>query len=152
MFICFPAGGLGMSITIGIVDVLFVQAKTQGSVSASVDLALGLCLLALGALVATERRPPAHARPGGQGPELVGSDAGQPRVGLAFVIGALAGTPGASYILRLTQLVQSKRPGRSAGGRRAPVLPDPVLADARAVTERALVSVAIWSVSCRGGT
>ena len=32
MFICFLAGGLGMSITIGIVDVLFVQAdavKTQ---------------------------------------------------------------------------------------------------------------------------
>jgi hypothetical protein len=26
MFICFLAGGLGMSITIGIVDVLFVQA------------------------------------------------------------------------------------------------------------------------------
>jgi hypothetical protein len=40
MFICFLAGGLGMSITIGIVDVLFVQAdavKTQGSVSASVS-------------------------------------------------------------------------------------------------------------------
>jgi hypothetical protein len=41
MFICFLAGGLGMSITIGIVDVLLLQAKTQGSVSASVDLALG---------------------------------------------------------------------------------------------------------------
>ena len=34
MFICFLAGGLAMSITIGIVDVLFVQAdavKTQVS-------------------------------------------------------------------------------------------------------------------------
>jgi hypothetical protein len=43
-----PCRGLTMSITIGIVDVLFVQAdavKTEGSVSASVDLALGLCLL-----------------------------------------------------------------------------------------------------------
>jgi hypothetical protein len=58
MSICFLAGGLGMSIMIGIVDMLFVQAdavKTQGSVSASVDLALGLCLLVFGALVATDR-------------------------------------------------------------------------------------------------
>jgi hypothetical protein len=53
MFICFLAGGLGMSITIGIVDVLFVQAKTQGSVSASADLALGLRLLTFRALVAS---------------------------------------------------------------------------------------------------
>ena len=35
---------------------------------------------------------------------------GQPRLGLAFVIGALAGTPGASYILGLKQLVQSNDP------------------------------------------
>jgi hypothetical protein len=64
MFICFLAGGLGMSITIGIVDVLFVQAdavKTQGSVSASVHLALGLCLLvfrASYALLQRVDRPP----------------------------------------------------------------------------------------------
>ena len=32
---------------------------------------------------------------------------GQLRLGLAFVIGALAGPPGASYILGLKQLVQS---------------------------------------------
>jgi hypothetical protein len=70
MFICFLAGGLGMSITIGIVDVLFVQAdavKTQRSVSASVDLALGLCLLIFGAVVATDRvgrrRTPAEVGP-----------------------------------------------------------------------------------------
>ena len=62
MFICFLAGGLAMSITIGIVDVLFVQAdavKTQGSVSASVDLALGLCLLTRPGVVGV---PESHLR------------------------------------------------------------------------------------------
>ena len=47
-----------MSIAIGIVDVLFVQAdavKTQGSVSPSVDLTVGLCLLVFGTLVVTDR-------------------------------------------------------------------------------------------------
>jgi hypothetical protein len=78
MFICFLAGGLRMSITTGSVDVLFVQAdavKTQGSFSASVDLALGRCLLVFGALVAMDRagaRPPRKPRARA---ELVGSDA-----------------------------------------------------------------------------
>lgn len=78
MFICFLAGGLRMSITTGSVDVLFVQAdavKTQGSFSASVDLALGRCLLVFGALVAADRagaRPPRKPRARA---ELVGSDA-----------------------------------------------------------------------------
>jgi hypothetical protein len=55
MFICFLAGGLGVIITIGIVDVLFVQAETQESVSRSVDQASGLCMLVFGALAGTPR-------------------------------------------------------------------------------------------------
>jgi hypothetical protein len=110
MFICFLAGGLGMNITIGIVDVLFVQAdavKTQGSVSASVDLALWLCLLVFGALVATDRVGRRRTRRGGQGPELVGSDAG-PAAARARVRDRRAGRDDrASYILGLKQLVQS---------------------------------------------
>jgi hypothetical protein len=110
MFICFLTGGLGMSITIGIFDVRFVKAKTQGSVSASVDLAVGLCLLALGALVGTERagrrRTPAQEAKGQSWSDRM---LGQPRLGLPFVIGALAGTPGASCILGLTHpLVRGK--------------------------------------------
>ena len=71
------------------------------------DLALGLCLLVFGALVATDRvrrrRAPAEEAKGQSWSDRM---LGQPRLGLAFVIGALAGTPGASYILGLKQLVQ----------------------------------------------
>ncbi len=54
MFACILAGGLGVAIVIGLVDVLFVHAdavKTQGKASAGVDLALGLIVLALGVLL-----------------------------------------------------------------------------------------------------
>jgi hypothetical protein len=94
MYICFLAGGLGMSITTGSVDVLFVQAtavKTQGSVSASVDLALGRCLLVFGALVATDRATPAEEAKGQSWSDRM---VGHPRLGLALVISALAGRPG----------------------------------------------------------
>jgi Sap, sulfolipid-1-addressing protein len=133
MFICFLAGGLGMSITIGIVDVLFMQAdavKTQRSVGASVDLALGLCLLVFGALVATDRvgrrRTPAEEAKGQSWSDRI---LRQPRLGLAFVIGALAGTPGGELHPRAQAAGPEQRPCRVAGGRRSPVLPDPVLAD-----------------------
>ena len=72
------------------------------------DLALGLCLLVFGALIASGRRPtPAEEAKGQSWSDQM---LGQPRLGLAFVIGALAGTPGASYILGLKQLVQSNYP------------------------------------------
>ena len=51
MFACILAGGLGVAIAIGLVDVLLVHAdavKSQGKISAGVDLALGLILLAIG--------------------------------------------------------------------------------------------------------
>ena len=58
MFLCVLLGGLTVGITIGLVDVLSVHAdaiNSQKTVSAGVDLALGLFLLAVGALVATGR-------------------------------------------------------------------------------------------------
>src|SRR5215468_8851661 len=58
MFLCVLLGGMTVGVTIGLVDVLTIHADTidaQKSASAGVDLALGLLLLAVGALVATGR-------------------------------------------------------------------------------------------------
>ena len=58
MFLCVLLGGMTVALTIGLLDVLVFHAdaiKSQGTVSAGVDLALGLLLLAVGALVATGR-------------------------------------------------------------------------------------------------
>jgi Sap, sulfolipid-1-addressing protein len=58
MFLCFLLGGMGMSLTVGLLDVFVLQAdaiSTQGSVSAGLDLALGVPLVAVGVLVATGR-------------------------------------------------------------------------------------------------
>src|SRR6266702_7291138 len=69
MFIGFLLGGMGMSLTVGLLDVFILQAdaiSTQGSVSAGLDLVLGVPLVAIGVLVATgrlhgRRRAPAPA-------------------------------------------------------------------------------------------
>jgi hypothetical protein len=56
MFLCLLLGGLTVAATIGLLDVLVFHAdaiKAQGTVSAGVDLATGLLLLAAGALLAT---------------------------------------------------------------------------------------------------
>ena len=58
MFLCLLLGGMTTALTIGLLDVLTVHAddiSSQGKVSAGVDLALGLLLLVLGALLATGR-------------------------------------------------------------------------------------------------
>jgi len=58
MFLCLLLGGLTVALTIGLLDVLVFHAdaiKAQASVSAGVDLALGLLLLAAGGLLATGR-------------------------------------------------------------------------------------------------
>jgi Sap, sulfolipid-1-addressing protein len=55
MFMSILAGGMSLAIASGLVDVLIVRAdaiKKQGSVSAGVDLAIGVVLLLLGLLVA----------------------------------------------------------------------------------------------------
>ena len=129
MFLCVLLGGMGTALTIGLVDVLTIHADTinaQKTVSAGVDLALGLLLLAIGALVATGRlhaRRKAHARreatvpAGGDGqpdkPQKEKKDGwarllAEPRLGLAMLIGAVCGIPGAAYLTGLHILVTSK--------------------------------------------
>jgi hypothetical protein len=121
MFLCVLLGGLTVGLTIGLLDVLVFHAdaiSSQKTVSAGVDLALGLLLLAAGALVATGRL---HGRrkaavPAGDGqpdkPEKRDGWAqrvlAEPRLGLAMLIGALVGIPGAAYLTALHNLVTSK--------------------------------------------
>jgi hypothetical protein len=118
MFIGFLLGGMGMSLTVGLLDVFVLQAdaiSTQGSVSAGLDLALGIPLVVIGALVATGRLHGRHRAPapagGGQPPKRDGwaqRVLREPRFGLAVLLGAVAGTPGAAYITALHQLVTGK--------------------------------------------
>jgi hypothetical protein len=132
MFLCLLLGGMTVAVTIGLLDVLAFHAdaiKAQGTVSAGVDLALGLLLLIAGALLATGRL---HGRrkapvPAGDGPPEKPVLAGdgppekpekkdswaqralsEPRFGLAMLVGALIGIPGASYLTALHILVTGK--------------------------------------------
>ena len=121
MFLCLLLGGLTVALTIGLLDVLAFHAdaiSSQKTVSAGVDLALGLLLLAVGALVTTGHL---HARrkapvPAGDGqPETPEKKDGwaqrvlaEPRLGLAMLIGALVGIPGAAYLTALHNLVTGK--------------------------------------------
>ena len=124
MFLCLLLGGMTVAVTIGLLDVLVFHAdaiKAQGKVSAGVDLALGLLLLAVGGLLATGRL---HGRrkapvPAGDGlpekPEKPEKKDGwaqrvlaEPRLGLAMLVGALIGIPGASYLTALHNLVTGK--------------------------------------------
>jgi hypothetical protein len=117
MFLGFLVGGLGMCLAIGMLDVFVLQAdaiSTQGSASAGLDLAIGLPLVAIGALLATGRlhgrrraaapAPDGQARRDGWAQRVLR----KPRPGLAVLLGAVAGTPGAAYITALHQLVTGK--------------------------------------------
>ena len=122
MFACILAGGLGVAIAIGLVDVLFVHAdavKSQGKVSAGVDLAIGLLLLSLGTLLLAGtlpwRRKTAHAADGPPRKRKNEKRDGwaqrslrEPRLGLAVFIGVLVGLPGASYIAALHNLIAGR--------------------------------------------
>jgi len=121
MFLCLLLGGMTVALTIGLLDVLTIHADTiaaQGKVSAGVDVALGLLLLALGALLATGRlhrrqRTPVPAGTGPpEKPEKKDNWAqrvlAEPRLGLAMLVGALIGLPGASYIAALHNPVAGK--------------------------------------------
>ncbi len=122
MLLCVLLGGLTVGVTIGLLDVLVFHAdalKSQGTASAGVDLALGLLLLATGALVATGRLhgrrkaavPAGGGQPGKPAKEKKDSWArllAEPRLGLAMVIGAVCGIPGAAYLSGLHILVTSK--------------------------------------------
>jgi hypothetical protein len=127
MFLCVLLGGMTVALTIGLLDVLTIHAdalKAQGKASAGVDLALGLLLLAVGALLATgrlhgRRRTPVPA--GTMPPEQpeqkkekkdswAARVLAEPRPGLAMLVGALIGLPGASYLTALHHLITGKYP------------------------------------------
>ena len=78
MFLCLLIGGLTVALTVGLLDVLVLHAdalKAQGTVSAGVDLAVGLLLLAVGGLLATGRL---HGRR--QAPRAAGAACGAGRM------------------------------------------------------------------------
>jgi Sap, sulfolipid-1-addressing protein len=121
MFSCLLLGGMTVAATIGLLDVLVFHAdaiKAQGKVSAGVDLAVGLLLLVVGALLATgrlhgRRKAPVPAGSGPLGkPEKKDGWAqrvlSEPRPGLAVLVGALIGIPGATYLTALHNLVTGK--------------------------------------------
>ena len=123
MFLCVLLGGLTVGITVGLLDVLVFHLdaiKSQKTVSAGVDLALGLLLLAVGALVATGRLHGRRKQPVPAGniqpetPQKEKKDGwaerilAEPRLGLAMLIGAVCGIPGASYLTGLHILISSK--------------------------------------------
>jgi hypothetical protein len=118
MFSCLLLGGLTVATVIGLLDVLVFHAdaiKSQGRVSAGVDLALGVVLAAAGALLATgrlhgRRKTPAPAADGPpEQPDKKDSWAqralSEPRFGLAMLVGAVIGLPGATYLTALHELV-----------------------------------------------
>ena len=121
MFLCLLLGGLTVALTIGWLDVLVFHAdaiNSQRSVSAGVDLALGLLLLAAGALLATGRLHGRRKTPipaGDEQPDKPQKKDGwaqrvlaEPRLGLAMLTGAVIGIPGASYLTALHILVTGK--------------------------------------------
>jgi hypothetical protein len=118
MFLCLLAGGLGTALAVGLLDVFVLHAdavKTQGSASAGLDVALGVPLLAAGLLLITGHL---HARRRAKAPQDSEKPAKgegwaqrvlrEPRFGLAVLIGAVVGTPGAAYITALHQLITGK--------------------------------------------
>ncbi len=137
MFLWLLFGGLAVGVTIGLLDVLVFHADAvnqQRSVGAGTDLALGLLLLVAGALIASGRLPgrtkapvPAVAPPTEeQRAEKEAAEKerrrtrkkeswpqrllAEPRLGLALLVGAVIGIPGASYLLALHHLVAGHYP------------------------------------------
>jgi len=127
MFLCVLVAGMTVALTIGLLDVLTVHADAishQGKASAGVDLAIGLLLLAVGMLLATgrlhgrKRAPvPADNAPPEQPEKTEKKERkdswaarvlAEPRLGLAMLVGALVGLPGASYLTALHHLVAGK--------------------------------------------
>jgi Sap, sulfolipid-1-addressing protein len=125
MFLCFLLGGIAVGLTVGLLDLFLLHTgatKTQNHVSGGIDLALGIPLLAAGALLATNHvhvhrrrhHPPPTDKPKDKQPSKLSVWAQQalhePRYALAVLIGAAVGTPGASYLLALHHLKTGKYP------------------------------------------
>jgi hypothetical protein len=103
------------------VFVLHLDAiKTQNHSGGGLDLALGIPLLAVGALLATKHlhlhRPRPNPPP--EKPSKLESwmvrTLHEPRYGLGVIIGLAVGIPGVSYLLALHHLVASKTPAAIA--------------------------------------
>lgn len=125
MFVCFLLGGITLGIAVGLVDVLVVHLdaiKIQNHASGGVDLALGIPLLAIAVLLGgnhlhVHRRQP-HT-PGQKSPpsrldRWIRRALHEPRYGLAVLIGAVVGLPGASYLVALHHLVATKTAAATA--------------------------------------
>jgi hypothetical protein len=125
MFSSVLLGGMTVALTIGLLDVLTVHAdaiNAQKKASAGVDLALGLLLLVVGALLATGILPPRKRTqaPAGTAEQEAPQEQvakkeswaartlAEPRLGLAMLIGAVIGLPGASYLTALHHLITGK--------------------------------------------
>lgn len=119
MFLCLLLGGLTVALAVGLLDVLAIHAdavKSQVTVGAGVDLGVGLFLLAAAGLLASGWRPRSQRRspdPAGNGQPRKKTGWAQralaePRLGLAMLVGAMIGIPGASYLTGLHHLISSK--------------------------------------------
>jgi len=125
MFLWFLLGGMGLGITVGLVDVFVLHLdalKTQNHVSGGIDLALGVPLLIVGALLATNHlhvlrqrpHPPPKQKPPSKLPTWAVRALHEPRYGVAFLIGLAVGTPGFEYLLALHHLIASNTPAAVA--------------------------------------
>jgi len=121
MFVCFLLGGMGLGLTVGLLDVLVLHAdaiQAQNRASGGLDLALGIPLVAIGALLAADRLHRRRRRPAPPPAAKRSSKLGawarrvlhEPHYALAVLIGAVVGTPGAAYLLMLHDLVSGKSP------------------------------------------
>jgi len=124
MFASIVAAGIATGVTIGIVIMLALPASAydnERTASAGVDLALGLILLLLGALLMTGiltrvwQRRPRSDRPGTQpgkkrkfGADWAQNALRESRLWVAFLVGFICGLPGAAYLTALHNLVHSK--------------------------------------------
>ncbi len=123
MFACFLLGGMGLAIAVGLLDVFVLHLdaiKTQNHSGGGLDLALGIPLLVVGALLAANhlhihrRRHPPPKKPPSKLENWIVRALHEPRYGLALIIGLAVGVPGVSYLLALHHLVASKTPAAIA--------------------------------------
>ena len=115
MFVCFLLAGIGLALTVGLLDVLVLHVdvlKTQNHVGGGLDLALGIPLLAIGALLATGHlhRRRRLAKPPSKLEVWLQRKMHEPNYALAVLIGAIVGIPGVSYFLALHHLTSSNLP------------------------------------------
>ena len=117
MFLAVLLAGVGVAVTIGLVDVLVVRASStiaaQRRASSAVDLALGTLLLIIGAwvLIRKLRQRRASSPMAGTQPRRAKKNGWterilrEPRLGFGLAVGAIIGLPGAFYLTALHRLI-----------------------------------------------